>query len=167
MKTYGTPDDFLKITGLKKNAEAAPNPPAAKPAGAGASSSEPKPEQSAARTPAAESSAPDADTPKLAKPKSARRADKAQRAAKPKGLAPDAKINLNCTLARRDAINAAAESLGLTTTAYLLYCEEKAVHQLVKHFTVYIETRDQMAVDKLTERLDRIEEFLKQRAASR
>jgi hypothetical protein len=99
--------------------------------------------------------------PELAKSKLLKRAGKAQRQAKPEALTPCAKINLNCTLARRDAINAAAESLGLTTTAYLLLCEEQAVHQLAKYFTAYIETKDTMAAEKVNARLDRLEEIIK------
>ncbi len=86
---------------------------------------------------------------------------KLQRKARPSALEPTFKINLNCTLERRDAINAAAAALGLTTTAYLLYCEEKAIHQLVQRFTDYLETRARMDAEAFDARLKKIEEFLK------
>jgi len=164
MKIPG-PDDFLNA--VRKVA----------PHGEGASSTEPKPEPSLPPKPASRTAAPAATPnqdpkPTVANgapqesPKAGRRVAKPQ-TTKPKALAPDAKINLNCTLARRDAINAAAESLGLTTTAYLLLCEESAVHQLVKHLAIYVETRAQMAEDKFSERLDKLAEILMRLEASR
>lgn len=88
-------------------------------------------------------------------------AQKPQRKAKPAALEPTYKINLNCTLERRDAINAAAAALGLTTTAYLLYCEEQSVHKLVRHFSDYIETVTKMNIEAFDERLKKIEQLLK------
>jgi uncharacterized protein (DUF1778 family) len=88
------------------------------------------------------------------------------RKAKPAALEPTAKINLNCTLERRDLINAAAASLGLTTTAYLLYCEEQSVHKLAQHLTNYIETVSKMNMEVIDSRLKKIEEFLKTMSSS-
>lgn len=92
-----------------------------------------------------------------------KRLQKRKRAEKPVAFKPTAKINLNCTLNKREEVNAAAEALGLTTTAYLLYCEEKAVHELVKVFTTYIEARQLMFEQQLSSILERIERAIRNR----
>jgi hypothetical protein len=105
--------------------------------------------------------APAVDSPMAADPVPKKPTAKGKRKTMPKADAPVYKINLNCTLAQRDSINATADSLGMTTTAYLLGCENIAVHQLVKYFTAYIDTRDLMTKEKSDARLLRIEELLK------
>ena len=100
---------------------------------------------------------PSSDAPTPAKPAK----KKLQRKPRPSALEPKFTINLNCTLDRRNAINAAAAALGLTTTAYLLYCEEQSIHGLAQHLTNYIETVSKMNLETIDARLSKIEEMLK------
>jgi hypothetical protein len=93
----------------------------------------------------------------------AKRLRKSKRLEKPADLKPDAKLNLNCSLERRDAIHKAAEDLGMTATEYLLRCEDNKLHLLVGHFTTYIETLVQMHRDEFEARMVRLEEMIKRR----
>jgi hypothetical protein len=92
----------------------------------------------------------------------AKRLRKSKRPEKRADLKPDAKLNLNCTLERRDAIHKTAEALGMTATEYLLRCEQNALHQLVERFTTYIETLVQMHRDEFEARMVRLEEMITQ-----
>ncbi len=124
--------------------------------------SKPEAKPSPAPSRAADAGAPSvADGARLSTTSKPRR--KSPRREKPAAFKPEAKLNLNCTLERRDAIHATAEALGLTATEYMLLCEEKMAHQLVKHFAAYIESLVQMTREELQARMARLEELVKQR----
>lgn len=85
---------------------------------------------------------------------------KRQRKGKPAALKNDYRIEVNTTLARRDKIEHVANALGISMSTYLLLCEENAVHELVVHFTGYLETRALVTEENTNKMLSKLEGVL-------
>lgn len=170
MRHQGTIDDYFKVVGIKKTGSTDPKTSGVKPSPGGASAPGAKPAAGSAPSSAAAPVPGEVEnqvettsrlTPSTLREPS-KRVRKSRRPEKPAALKPEAVINVGCTLKRRDAIKAAAESLGLSMTAYLLYCEEQSVHELVKYLIAYIETRSQIGQEEVQARMAQLEELVKQ-----
>lgn len=101
----------------------------------------------------------DSPTPTPA-PQAKQRKPKVQAAKKPEGLKEIAAINIRCSLVRYDGMMTKAKSLGLTLTAYMLFCEEAAANKLVGQLIRYLETLATMRNEPLEKRLQGIEALL-------
>jgi len=90
-------------------------------------------------------------------PKSTKPRETRTRKAKPAAIKNEYRIEVNTTLVRRDEIERTAKAMGVSMSAYLLLCEERAVHQLIERFTSYLDTRALVAEEKMNKLISKLE----------